>query len=294
LLCEQTQGRFRKTIQCPYHAWTYALDGRLIGIPDGHEMGFDKADFPLHQAAIATWEGFLFVNLAAEPESLDNLLDPIAGRVRDWHIATLRVAHRIEYEVRANWKLIAENYNECYHCPLIHPELNQKSHYRSGNTELDRGLILGGYQEITAADSLSFSGETCAPPLGQVSGADLSRVHYYTIFPNMLLSLHPDYVMVHTLWPQAVDRTLVICEWLFDPAALAQPDIDPQDAVKFWDMTNRQDWHACELSQRGVRSKAYTPGPFYDWQETLLAEFDRQVLQALGEEPAIIKRSEEL
>jgi Rieske 2Fe-2S family protein len=100
--------------------------------------------------------------------------------------------------------------------------------------------------------------------------------------------------MVHTLWPQAVDRTLVICEWLFDPAALAQPDVDPQDAVKFWDMTNRQDWHACELSQRGVRSKAYTPGPFYDWQETLLAEFDRQVLQALGEEPAIIKRSEEL
>ena len=288
LLCDQETGHFRKTIQCPYHAWTYALDGRLIGVPDEHEMGFDKADFPLHQAAVATWEGFLFLNLADEPESFTKFIAPLAAQVGDWHMGSLQMADRIEYEVQANWKLIAENYNECYHCPLIHPELNQKSHYRSGNDKIDKGVILGGYQTITAAETLSLSGETCAPPLGDVAGDDLSRVYYYTIFPNLLLSLHPDYVMFHTLWPLAVDRTLVVCEWLFAPVALAQPEVDPQNAVKFWDMTNRQDWRACELSQRGVQSKAYVPGPFYDWQEHLLAEFDRQVLKALGEEPMVV------
>lgn len=289
LLCENEAGHFRKTIQCPYHAWTYALDGRLIGIPDEHEMGFDKADFPLHQAAVAIWEGFLFLNLADEPEPFADFIASFEGRVAPWHMGRLTAVDCIDYEVQANWKLIAENYNECYHCPLVHPALNQKSHYRSGGTELTEGLILGGYSAINGADSLSMSGEACAPPLGDVAGDDLNRVYYYTLFPNMLLSLHPDYVMFHTLWPLAVDRTLVKCEWLFDPAALAQPEVNPQEAVKFWDMTNRQDWHVCELSQRGVQSKAYTPGPFYDWQENLLAEFDRQVLKALGEVPLTIE-----
>ena len=283
-LCEAPRGRFSKSIQCPYHAWTYSLDGRLIGVPSLEKMAYlDKEKYPLHAVALASWEGFLFINLSARPEPFESVFAPVLERFRPWRIDSLQGVEQIEYEVAANWKLIAENYNECYHCPVIHPRLNQLSHYRSGDNVLTEGRILGGYMGLSNGESsLSHSGRLCAPPLGEVAGADLERVYYFSFFPNMLLSLHPDYVMVHRLQPEGVDRTRVVCQWLFDPAAVADPEIDPSDAVEFWDTTNREDWHACELSQRGVRSRAYTPGPYYQWQEQLLAEFDRQVLLALG------------
>jgi Rieske 2Fe-2S family protein len=132
--------------------------------------------------------------------------------------------------------------------------------------------------------SMTMSGRACAAPLGGLSGEDVQRVYYYSLFPNVLLSLHPDYVMCHTLWPEGPGQTHINCEWLFDPQAMAQPGFDAADAVKFWDMTNRQDWHVCELSQLGVGSRVYAPSP-YSGQESLLAAFDRQVLRALGELP---------
>ena len=126
-----------------------------------------------------------------------------------------------------------------------------------------------------------MSGRTCALPVGNLPDEDRRHVYYYTLFPNLFLSLHPDYVLVHVLWPEAPDHTRITCEWLFHPEAQARADFDPQDAVAFWDMTNRQDWHLCELSQQGVSSRAYVPGP-YSAQESLLAAFDREVLGALG------------
>lgn len=283
-MCTAEAGHFKGSIQCPYHAWTYGFDGRLIGVPDGHDFeGLHKADYPLFEAALETWEGFLFLNLADKPEPFDRLFAPITDRFKDWQMDQLKSARRIDYDIQANWKLIVENYNECYHCPVIHPALNELTHYRNGDNELTTGPFLGGYQEFTNGNStMSLNGHTCAPPLAGVSGQDLNRVYYFTIFPNMLLSLHPDYVMFHTLWPQDLGQTHVICEWLFAPEAMAAPDFDASPAVEFWDMTNRQDWHVCELSQLGVVSKAYQPGPFYMWHEALLAEFDRQVMQALG------------
>ena len=130
--------------------------------------------------------------------------------------------------------------------------------------------------------SMTIDGANCAEPLGSVSGEDLNRVYYYALFPNLLLSLHPDYVMFHTLWPQGPDRTHIVCEWLFDPAVITQPDFDPSSAVEFWDMTNRQDWHVCEITQQGVSSRVYTPGPAYVGQEDLIVAFDQEVLKALG------------
>ena len=129
---------------------------------------------------------------------------------------------------------------------------------------------------------MTLSGHTARPPVGNVAGDDLERVYYYTMFPNMLLSLHPDYVMVHYVTPVSFDRTLVACEWLFDPETMAKPGFDPSDAIEFWDMTNRQDWHVCELSLSGIASRAYSPGP-YGNQEGLLEAFDRNYLAALGE-----------
>ena len=96
---------------------------------------------------------------------------------------------------------------------------------------------------------MTIGGIACAAPLENLASEDIERVHYYAVFPNMLLSLHPDYVMYHTLQPIAPDRTRVICEWLFAPSAMAHDNFDPSPAVEFWDMTNRQDWHVCEISQ---------------------------------------------
>lgn len=281
-MCTDERGHFSETIQCPYHAWTYGLDGRLIAARMMQDVsGFDKDDYPLHSAALAEWEGFIFVNLAATPEPFEHSFAPLLHRFPQWHMSGLRVGRSIEYDVKANWKLIVQNYSECYHCPLIHPALVELSPWQSGRNDLSEGPFLGGYMELNHS-SMTVGGQTPRPPIGTVSGADLNRVYYYSIMPNMLLSMHPDYVMAHTLWPLAPDRTRIVCEWLFDPETMARPDFDASDAVAFWDMTNRQDWHVSELSQLGVVSRAYTPGP-YAQQEGLLWAFDREYLRLMNE-----------
>ena len=137
--------------------------------------------------------------------------------------------------------------------------------------------------------SMTMTGARCAAPLGDVSGDDLNLVYYYTLFPNLFLSLHPDYVLIHRGDPQAVDQTRITCEWYFHPDAIARDDFDPQPAVEFWDMTNRQDWHLCTISQEGIASRAYTPGP-YSELESQLAAFDREYLRALGHDAPELHR----
>ena len=289
-LCEEKSGRFRETLQCPYHAWTYALDGKLVGAPHMDKVeGFDKAEHSLHPVNLALWEGFIFVNLASAPTPFEKLFAPLAGKFTHWNLPKLRSAKRIDYDVRANWKLIFENYSECYHCPLVHPALSKLTPYDSAENDLCEGPFLGGFMPITKGNSLTMSGNACALPVGDIKAEDHHRVYYYSIFPNMLLSMHPDYVMVHQIWPQAPDRSLILCDWLFHPDAFARPDFRPNDAIEFWDMTNRQDWHVCELSQQGVASRAYQPGP-YSPRETIPAAWDHEYLRALGE-PEVIRKS---
>ncbi len=283
-LCSEPHGRFANTIQCPYHAWTYGLDGRLLGAPsmEGVE-GFDKADYPLHAVAVALWEGFVFLSLDKEPEPFETAYAPLLGKFTRYNLPRLSAVRRIDYDVQANWKMVFENYSECYHCAVIHPELVKLSPADSGQNDLTSGPFLGGFMTVPNADGLSRSGKACGIPVGDLPVEDLRRVYFYSIFPNLLLSLHADYVMAHTLWPTAPDRTLIQCEWLFHPDVDRQAGFDPDDAVGFWDTTNRQDWHACELSQQGVSSRAYTPGP-YSPRESISAAFDREVLAALGVE----------
>ncbi|MGZ5019412.1 MAG: aromatic ring-hydroxylating oxygenase subunit alpha [Chthoniobacterales bacterium] len=277
-LCENPTGHF-SAIQCPYHAWTYTLDGRLIGAPHMDDVpGFDKSDYSLGAVSLALWEGFIFVNLAATPTPLEEVFAPLAGKFAHWNLPQLRSARRIAYDVRANWKLIFENYSECYHCPGVHPMLSKVSPYDSAENDLCEGPFLGGFMSITKGASLTMSGKACARPVGDMKGEDHARVFYYSIFPNMLLSLHPDYVMLHRLWPQSPGQTLIDCDWLFHPDAFARDDFHPEDAVEFWDVTNKQDWHVCELSQQGIASRAYRPGP-YSPREGIPAAWDREYLR---------------
>ena len=273
-------------IQCPYHAWTYGLDGRLIGAPhmDG-VPGFDKADYSLHPVNLGLWAGFIFVNLASASTSpsdrdymsLEEWLAQLAGKFPN--LPKLRSAKRIDYNVQTNWKLIFENYSECYHCPGVHPTLSKLSPYDSAENDLTEGPFLGGFMRITKGNSLTMSGKSCALPIGDFREFD--RIFYYSIFPNMLLSLHPDYVMVHQLCPLSPDRTLILCDWFFNPEAFERADFKPDDAIEFWDMTNKQDWHVCELSQQGIASRAYEPGP-YSPRESIPAAWDRYYLRFIN------------
>jgi Rieske 2Fe-2S family protein len=282
-LIEDQNGRCT-AIQCPYHAWTYGLDGRLIGAPHMDEVpGFDKSDYSLHEVNLALWEGFILVNLVPKRDgslSIEDWFAPLAGKFSHWNMSILRPAKRIEYDVRANWKLMFENYSECYHCPGVHPQLQKVSPYDSAENDLAEGPFLGGFMKINPGKSLTSSGNACAAFVGKIE--NLQQVFYYSIFPNMLLSLHPEYVMVHQLWPQSPERTLIVCDWFFHPdaARAGQPVYNPDDAIEFWDMTNKQDWHVCELSQRGIASRAYEPGP-YSSREKIPAAWDEYYLRIM-------------
>src|SRR6266581_8433202 len=306
-LCEEQNGH-TAAIQCSYHAWTYALDGRLIGAPHMDETpGFNKAEYPLKPARLGLWEGFIFVNLADSPIRLEEWFAPLTGKFSRWNLGALRSAKRIEYDVRANWKLMFQNYSECYHCLGVHPELSKISPHDSSENDLTDGPFLGGFMRIAKGRSLTISGKACALGIADSSRAHdgaparnrnpsqeiendydheheqdgKNRVFYYSIFPNMLLSLHPDYVMVHQLRPESPERTVILCDWFFQPEAFRREDFKPDDAIEFWDMINKQDWHVCELSQQGIASRAYKPGP-YSPRESILAAWDREYLRVLG------------
>ena len=283
-LCTEHKGSFAGSIQCPSHAWTYDLDGRLIGAPHMDEVPhFAQSEYPLHKVHADVWDGHIFINLASTPQPLREQLAGLPDKFASWQMQELRLGHRIVYDVKANWKLIIQNYNECLHCPNLHPALNKLSHYLSGENEPLQATYMGGRMDLRpGVETLSMDGRCTRGFLPGLSETDVRRVYYYAIFPNMLLSLHPDYMLVHTLWPQSADRTINVCEWHFHPNELARDDFDPMDAVSFWDMTNRQDWHVCELSQEGIKSRAYTPGP-YSNREDLLYAFDRMIVGLHGQ-----------
>jgi Rieske 2Fe-2S family protein len=200
-------------------------------------------------------------------------------RFRAWGMGELRTARRVVYDVAANWKLIIHNYSECLHCPGVHPALQKLSHYLSSQNEPADDGYLGGRMGLREGiATLSFDGRRLRENLPGLDQAECRHVYYYAVLPNVLLSLHPDYVMTHALWPREAGRTEIVCEWLFHPDAMAATGFDPEDAIAFWDLTNRQDWHVCEQMQLGLGSRAYRPGP-YSHREDLLPAFDRLILQ---------------
>lgn len=282
-LCSAPEGNLSGRIRCPYHGWTYAMDGRLLGAPQMNDPDFSKDDYSLHEVRTAIWDGHIFVNFAADAASLGDQLGTLPGRFANWHMEELRLHKRIIYDVKANWKLLILNFNECLHCPLIHPRLNRLTHYLGADNEPPTSTYIGGAMGFCdGVETMSLDGKRRREYLPGLTAEERSMVCYYAIYPNLLLSLHPDYMMVHTLWPVAVDRTQIICEWHFHPSEIAKPDFHADDVVEFWDMTNREDWWIVELSQLGIQSRAYTPGP-YSSREELLQAFDNEVLRREAE-----------
>jgi len=289
-LCREASGTFGATIQCPYHAWTYGLDGALRAVPTMTDVaGFRTGDYPLHPVALEIWQGFVFVNLARQPQPFADALPALVGKFAHRNVGELKSAQRKVYEVDANWKLIFHNFSECYHCPTVHPQLNRLTPFRNSENDLDEGAVLGGPMWMTNPEgSMTIGGARCAPPFAALSAEERGRVYYYTVFPSGFVSFHPDYVMLHRALPLTREHTRVICEWFFHPDAIAAPAFDPMPAVEFWDITNRQDWELCENAHRGVVSNAWEPGP-YSELESQLAAFDRHYLRVMNPEPVVVK-----
>jgi Rieske 2Fe-2S family protein len=273
-----TEGKLPGRIQCPYHGWSYGLDGCLMGAPHMDESNFRHQDYPLHGVHCDVWDGHIFLNLGDHPEPLSSQLHALPGRFANWGMHELRLYRRIVYDVKANWKLLIQNFNECLHCPLLHPALNRLTDYLGADNELPEPTYIGGAMGFrSGAETMSLDGKRRREYLPALTADERARVCYYAIYPNFLLSLHPDYMMTHTLWPTAIDRTEVICEFHFHPAEMAKADFQANDAVDFWDLTNREDWAIVELSQAGIQSRAYTPGP-YSSREELLHVFDETIV----------------
>src|ERR671911_651032 len=223
----------RRTVLCPYHAWTYDLDGSLRGAPGFREhTEFRPAEHGLVELPLERWHEF-------------------------------------------------------YNCPLIPPELCQVSPPASGdNFELD-GAWVGGTMDLKDhAATMSLDGHSDGVPIPGLDGDRLRTVAYLGLFPNLLLSLHPDYLMTHLVEPLAADRSHVVCTWYFPPEATGRPGFDPAYAVDFWDRTNRQDWSACESVQRGMSSPHFQPGPLAPAEDAVYSVVTMIARAYLGEPPA--------
>ena len=249
-------------IRCPYHGWTYGLDGSLRSAPFVPDLRRYRDRLALHAVAVTTWGGFIFARLDAGRGDGRPLADQLNGadaRLAAYPLAELRSARRLVYRVAANWKVLCENYNECYHCGPVHPELCDLipafRHGGGGDLDWDAGIA---HREGT--NTFTLTGTTRRAPFPGLSESDITRHRGELVLPNLMLSLSADHVAAFTLWPHDAGHTTVLCDFLFHPAEIARGDFDPSDAVEFWDLVNRQDWSICEQVQDGMSSRMFTAG----------------------------------
>lgn len=275
---EQASGRFRANIRCPYHSWTYLLDGSLNHTP---HLEIDKKNYALNSVALDTWGGFIFINVSNGETTLQDQLDEIPQRVKRYPLIDLVCEKRIQYDVAANWKVILENYNECYHCAGVHPELCKiVPEFRSnGSANLD---WTAGIPQKKGTNTFTFSGTSDRPPFPGLSEAEQNRHFGELAYPNLMISLAMDHVAVFILWPISEQRTEVDCRLLFHPDAISARDFDPSDAADFWDVVNLQDWHICERVQRGMNSRPFTRG-YYAPMEDLSLDIRRYIESRIGD-----------
>lgn len=281
LLCGS--GTLRGAIRCPYHGWTYDQSGELIAAPFVPFDEIPKQAKQLHRVSVDEWGGFVFVNLNAQPPTeLLAQLGRVPEKLARYPLRTLRTARTIEYAVAANWKVILENYNECYHCAGIHPELCRvvPAFKHKGGAELDweRGI-----PHRAGAFTFTATGTTTRAPFASLNDDERVRHNGELIYPNFMLSLSSDHVAAFRLVPQGPLHTAIICDFLFDPDEMAKPRFDPSDAVDFWDLINRQDWAICESVQSGMTSRYFNYG-YYAPMEDASLDIRRYIASKLGDD----------
>jgi Rieske 2Fe-2S family protein len=294
-LCRETEGQLRTgTIICPYHAWTYNLQGDLLRTSSKvHASGFDVADFPLYKISVREWNGFIFVALTDNPLPFEKIFDLPLNRLDAWSLGNLVVGHVLLKTIQSNWKIFWENYNECLHCPGVHPQLSQlvpiygrglleerddpewNAHAADADPKFKGGLRAG-------ATTWSVDGRTTGVPFPGLSDADRQAGHIYmTGLPSVFLVGHVDYVRVVRLLPLGPERTELRVEYLFLPQTLADPEFDLSNVVDFTNRVMTEDAQVCELNQSGLRAGPHARGvimpeeyvirQFHDWLRAELA-----------------------
>ena len=278
----------KRAIVCPYHAWGYGLDGRLKAAPNFRDVpDFDAAEFPLLTMAAQEWHGYVFVNASGDAGPLSDQLGDLDQVVAPYDMASLVTLARHDYVVDSNWKVLSENYNECYHCPTIHPELCAVSPPDSGADYDGRGAWVGGSMDLVdGGQTMSLDGVSHGDTIPGLPEELRLTVGYVDVFPNLLISVHPDYVMSHKLTPLAPGSTHIECTWAFPKVTAERAGADPSYAVDFWDITNRQDWNACESVQRGLSAREWTPGPIAP-PETAVYRFETLLAHAYLDQPLV-------
>ncbi len=292
LLCTQPEGRVRRNLRCPYHSWTYGLDGALVAAPnlgsltDEDGVGIDRRGYGLVAVALREWLGYAWVCLGEQPPSFeDEVVGEAAHRLGDlraidnYRIDTLQVGRRVTYDVAANWKLIVENFMECYHCATIHPELTRLvpefARGQAAQSSVGRGAEFG-----SGVDGFTVDGSAGFPSLPGVGAGQERRYFAITVKPTVFINLVPDHVIFHRMFPLAPDRTVVECDWLYAPEVAATGDL--ARSVELFHRVNEQDFDACRRTQPAMSSRAYRAGGVLVPAEHHIAEFHRWVIARIG------------
>jgi glycine betaine catabolism A len=273
-LCRENQGRLRSgAMVCPYHAWTYNLKGELLRTSSKlHADGFQVADYPLYKVRTLEWNGFIFVSLADSPPAFERMFDVPLDRLDAWPLKELVVGHVLVKTVESNWKIFWENYNECLHCPGVHPKLSSLvpifgrglleerddprwiEHQGDSDPKYKGGLRDG-------AATWSSDGRLTGIAFPGLSEEDRKTGHIYmTGLPSMFIVGHVDYVRVVRLRPMGPEQTEMRVEYLFSPESLARPDFDLRNVVDFTNLVMTEDAEVCELNQRGLRAAPHVRG----------------------------------
>ncbi|MDA2805276.1 aromatic ring-hydroxylating oxygenase subunit alpha [Nocardiopsis suaedae] len=278
-LCTEESGEVRRAFQCPYHAWTYSLDGKLVSAPNLTSMpDVDRARFGLHRVHVREWLGYVWVCLADEPPSFEETVigdvttrlgtpDAIVG----YQVADLKLGRRIEYDVKANWKQIVENFMECYHCATIHPELTEVlPEFADG---LAAQYFVGHGAEFGRdVEGFTVDGSAGLERIPGVNEEQDRRYYAITVRPTVFINLVPDHVIFHRMFPLTADRTLVRCDWLYLPEVVdSGADIDR--SVELFHRVNQQDFDACERCQLAMDSRSYRDGGVLVPSEHHIGEF---------------------
>jgi Rieske 2Fe-2S family protein len=281
---ETTPLRGRR-ITCPYHAWAYASDGRLLSTAFGTPTAdFRKEENGLLPVALKLWNGFVFLCLAETPPEFAP--DMGVGALDNWPMDRLVVGHRAEKTIACNWKIFWENYNECLHCPGVHSQLSARVPvYAKGimsNAESAETAANPAPVYADGAETWTVSGRPCGPVFEGLTPEERAAGHtFVTLYPSMFVVAHVDYVRAMMLTPVTVEETRLTALWLFPPETLARPGFDLADVVDFATTVVAEDAAACEMNQRGLHSPAYTAGRLMP-QEFDIARFHRWVVTRLG------------
>jgi phenylpropionate dioxygenase-like ring-hydroxylating dioxygenase large terminal subunit len=248
----------RESLQCPYHAWTYGLDGSLRAAPRASE-GIDLERLGLVPLSLESWGPFLFVNTERDAPPLARTLGPIAEALP---LDGLRFHHRSEYAVEANWKIACENYLECYHCAVAHPGFSAVMDVSPGEYRLVEGDLHSSQYVHTKSDGA----------VGQ----------FHFVWPNLKINVYPGRpnVSIGPVWPEGPERTAGFLDYFF---AEGEDEEWIRDVVDLDDQVGREDTALVARVQRGVRSGALATGTLLGESERLIAHFDRLVREALAD-----------